>query len=93
MLYICPVCADFFDEPSLYHCLLCDCHFPPDDDHACHHCEASLGTSGYKVIKTNLTLSDVPRLCKWSESRGYKRGTHKTYTPDGRVYEGSVRVA
>lgn len=96
-IYICPVCAAFFDddgynqaEERTHHCIKCDHHYPLDQER-CHNCKAEKQFC-YAVQPTTLTFDDVIRLGKWSKQRGYKRGVEMLYTPDGQIYEGGIRI-
>lgn len=82
---ICPVCSDLFTESDLYHCLVCDSHYPPDHGFPpdyiarCHHCQADLSKEGYRLIETSLCRDDILRICEWDRAQGRKRGTWKIY--------------
>jgi hypothetical protein len=91
MLYICPVCADFFDTPDTFHCLKCNHHYPATKEDNCKICGTSY-SEGYQAIPTPLKKDDIPVLSEWSTNNGYKRGVYKYYIPGDGEYEGGIRI-
>lgn len=90
-LYICPICADFFEQKDVVHCLACDHHYPPDRGNRCHNCGARLERVG-QMCRTKVRPEDLDKLLNWDRTHDRARGVWELYLPDGRHYEGGRLV-
>lgn len=70
-IYICPVCADLFENRQVRHCMNCDSHIL--EEGYCKYCYTD-NPETFRVQPTTLKYDDVPTLCNWDKAHKRRRG-------------------
>ena len=83
-LFICPVCADVFDDP-VGHCMTCD-----------HHYELKTCKCGtpmaFFAVPIQLSTNDIEKLMEWSKAHKRRRGMWRVYVSGSVIYEGGQQI-